>query len=272
MNEREFMETISALITAAAASGNQVTEEEVREAFSQMELTEEQYKMICQYLKENRISIAGVPEQKGKKADGRAEEEEQEGTDIKESPEEIRLFLEYERQIEEMDRPESEEIRRCFSPLPGGITEEARNRLTEHFLPMVLDLAREYGGRGVSRIDLAQEGSLALLQAAGLYEEGELGLFLENQVRRAMELLLEEQGGQTSIGEKLAGRANRLMEISAELASELGREATALELAERMGLTEDEIKDIMKISLDAMSVLEAAGDPAAEDFQEKEDF
>ena len=62
------------------------------------------------------------------------------------------------------------------------------------------------------------------------------------------------QREEMDIEEEMAARVNVLKDISAGMARELGREATVTELAERMKMTEEEIRDIMKLTLDAMSV------------------
>ena len=285
MNEREFMETMSALVTAAAANENRVTEEEVRSAFSQMELSEEQFEMIRKYLKGNRVTVIGTKAQEteeireASEGVGEIENAESRGSNagkqeaLGESPEEAAIFAEYERQIEAMKRLTEEELKEVAAMLlETEGRDRARNRLAEHFLPMTIRFAREYGGRGVTRNDLAQEGSLKLLEAMEQYKEGELEAFLEGELRKAMELLIGEQEGQSAIGEKLSSRANRLMDVSEELSKELGREPTAAELAGKLGLSEEEVKDVMKISLDAISVLEAQGGPAPEDLSSEQDF
>lgn len=65
---------------------------------------------------------------------------------------------------------------------------------------------------------------------------------------------LELQNTEYKVEEEMLARVNVLKDISAGMAEELGREATVEELAERMKMTEQEIKDIMKLTLDAMSV------------------
>lgn len=69
-----------------------------------------------------------------------------------------------------------------------------------------------------------------------------------------MEEALELQDTECRIEEEMLARVNVLKDISASMAEELGREATVEELAARMKMTEEEIKDIMKLTLDAMSV------------------
>ena len=131
----------------------------------------------------------------------------------------------------------------------------ARNRLVEGSLRHVLDLVSGYEGRELPMSDIVQEANTALMLAAIEYDESEPwdGL-VERRVREAVELALEEQKAEAEIEETMAARVNVLQTVSQMLARELGREATLQELAAKMKMTEDEIKDIMKLALDALTV------------------
>lgn len=131
----------------------------------------------------------------------------------------------------------------------------ARNRLVEGSLRHVLDLAAEYEGRELPMSDVVQEANTALMLAAIEYDGSEeWDSLLARRVREAVELALEEQKAEAEIEETMAARVNVLQTVSQMLARELGREATLQELAAKMKMTEDEIKDIMKLALDALTV------------------
>ena len=131
---------------------------------------------------------------------------------------------------------------------------EAAARLAEGKLKRVIELAEEYRDRGLPMSDLVQEANMALLLAAREYAGGDFDEWMEQQIRRALEEAISSQNQELQIEEEMAARVNVLKDISAAMAEELGREATVEELAERMRMTEDEIKDIMKLTLDAMTV------------------
>ena len=135
----------------------------------------------------------------------------------------------------------------------------ARNRLTEGHLGRVVELAREYAGQGVLMADLIQEGNIALLMAMETFAGGEFGLHLTKEICSALDAAVAEQNGQENTGNYLASQANAMMKATEELVEELGREATLSEVAERMKLSEEMTRDIMKISMDALSVVEANG-------------
>lgn len=131
---------------------------------------------------------------------------------------------------------------------------EAAGRLVEGKLKAAVQLAEEYRDRGLSMNDLVQEANVALLLAAQEYEGGDFDHLFKARIREALEEAISAQDTEHKIEEEMAARVNVLKDISAAMAEELGREATVEELAERMKMTEEEIKDIMKLTLDAMSV------------------
>ena len=132
---------------------------------------------------------------------------------------------------------------------------DARSRLVEGSLKKVLDLVAEYQGSELPMSDIVQEANTALMLAAVEYDASEEweGL-LERRVKEGVELALKEQKAEHEIEENMAARVNVLQTVSQMLARELGREATLQELAAKMKMTEDEIKDIMKLALDALTV------------------
>ena len=130
----------------------------------------------------------------------------------------------------------------------------ARERLIEGNLKRVLEYAKEYDGRGLPMGDLVQEGNMALTALAMEYESGAFQELLRERVRACIEAALEEQRMEAEIEENVAARVNVLQEVSRVMAKELGREATVEELAAKMKMTEDEIRDIMKVTLDAVNV------------------
>lgn len=141
---------------------------------------------------------------------------------------------------------------------------DARSRLVEGSLKKVLDLVAEYQGSELPMSDIVQEANTALMLAAVEYDASEEweGL-LERRVKEGVELALKEQKAEHEIEENMAARVNVLQTVSQMLAAELDREASVEELAAKMKMTEDEIKDIMKLALNAITVNgEGQADPA----------
>ena len=96
---------------------------------------------------------------------------------------------------------------------------------------------------------------MALVLAAEEYEEGSFEDYAREQVRKALLAAVEEQSWEETAARKIVELVNKLEDASQEMAQELGREATVAELAERMALTADEVKEIMELTLDAMNVV-----------------
>ena len=161
-----------------------------------------------------------------------------------------RLYLQ---ELSQVSPCTPEEEAQLLAALAEG-RKEAAARLVEGKLQMAVRMAEEYRDRGLSMNDLVQEANMALLLAAREYEGGDFDAQVRARIREAVEEALAAQDTEAKIEEEMAARVNVLKDISTAMAEELGREATVAELAERMKMTEDEIKDIMKLTLDAMSV------------------
>ncbi len=131
---------------------------------------------------------------------------------------------------------------------------EAKKRLIEGNLRTVLAMTRNYLNRGVSAGDLVQEANVALVMAVEDADEpDEFEDFLAERVRDALEEAVDRQADEKKAAERMIDRVSLLKSVSEEMAQRLGREATAEELAERMQLTTEEIKDGMRWTLDAMN-------------------
>ena len=157
------------------------------------------------------------------------------------------LYLDEIAAIRPMD---AEEERLLLDKLKSGDT-TVRTRLMEGYLPFIAETAKAYADQG---LPMVQEANMALIMAADQYREGDFKSQVKALADEMIRAALEEQGLETKVEEEMLARVNVLKEVSKRMAEELGREATVAELAEKMKMTEDEIRDIMKLTLDAMSV------------------
>ena len=130
----------------------------------------------------------------------------------------------------------------------------ARERLIEGNLKNALFFVQEYINKGVPMADLIQEASLELMMMADEGFEGSFEKLLESRIRVRMEEIINDQKKEADIEEEMLARVNVLQEVSKSMAEELGREAKLSELAERMKMTEDEVREIMKVTMDALSM------------------
>ena len=130
----------------------------------------------------------------------------------------------------------------------------ARERLIEGNLKNALFFVQDYINKGVPMADLIQEASLELMMLADEGFEGSFEKLLESRIRVRMEEIINDQKKEADIEEEMLARVNVLQEVSKSMAEELGREAKLSELAERMKMPEDEAREIMKVTMDALSM------------------
>lgn len=166
----------------------------------------------------------------------------------------------YQMYLEEMEDIlpcTKEEQERLLKEAAQG-RKEAKKRLVEGNLRIALQYAKEFDGRGVLLTDLVQEANMALMMAVEEYDLVDDGPdfdgFVGQRIKSALGAALEEEQFADQTGEELAARVNVLQRVSQALAQELGREATVEELADKMKMTVEEIKGIMKIAMDAIGI------------------
>ena len=186
------------------------------------------------------------------------EEVIEEEEEVSEKEPAISFYMEEVADLVELSKEEEEQLFKQY--LEGD--DFAKERLIEGNLKRVLKISANYIGKGIPLGDLIQEGNIALLIALAEFEGNtieEFHQYAEENMKLVMEEMLSFEEQEENAGKKMVERANMLSEVSKALADELGREPSADELAKRLSMTEEEIKDIMKMSLDALSVMTEGG-------------
>jgi len=167
------------------------------------------------------------------------------------NPEDIyRVYME---EIAVIPPCSEEENEKLLGEIRSG-NKAARERLIEGNLKNALFFVQDYINKGVPMADLIQEASMELMMLADEGFEGSFEKLLESRIRVRMEEIINDQKKETDIEEEMLARVNVLQEVSKSMAEELGREAKLSELAERMKMTEDEVREIMKVTMDALSM------------------
>ena len=167
------------------------------------------------------------------------------------NPEDIyRVYME---EIAAIPPCSEEENEKLLGEIRSG-NKAARERLIEGNLKNALFFVQDYINKGVPMSDLIQEASMELMMLADEGFEGSFEKLLESRIRVRMEEIINDQKKETDIEEEMLARVNVLQEVSKSMAEELGREAKLSELAERMKMTEDEVREIMKVTMDALSM------------------
>ena len=167
------------------------------------------------------------------------------------NPEDIyRVYMEEIAAIPPCSEAENEKL---LGEIRNG-NKAARERLIEGNLKNALFFVQDYINKGVPMADLIQEASLELMMLADEGFEGSFEKLLESRIRVRMEEIINDQKKEADIEEEMLARVNVLQEVSKSMAEELGREAKLSELAERMKMTEDEVREIMKVTMEALSM------------------
>ena len=232
----EFLKKLNGLVAMAKDQGDQITIDEVKAYFADAALTEEQLELVFDYLLAQKVVVKGYI-----KMTEAAEEK------VTYTEEEEAYLKEYLNDLQGFKEEKAGEKESLFAKLIGGDA-SAKNRLTELYLKEVVEIAKEMFHPESFLGDIIQEGNVGLILGLDmLVDVATAHETIVNQVKQCIQMLIEEHTEVKSRDNKMVEKVTMLDESIKALTEELGRKVTIDELAVYMGMTEEEIDDILRL-------------------------
>ena len=176
-----------------------------------------------------------------------------------ETNKELAVIEMYMKDVENLPQLSDEEKEDLITRLADGDSSVIED-LTNSMLLHVAEMAQDYRDKGVSFGDLIQEGNVALTEVISDYDgDADIESFnemVDEAVTEAFESAVKEQAESDKISQRLADKLNLLDDTTKRLTEKLGRVPEASELAKEMDIPEEEVDNLLKISLDLLSVNE----------------
>ena len=180
---------------------------------------------------------------------------EQEGLAIDDP---VRMYL---KEIGRVPLLTSERERELAEIMGGDFDEEtknqAKNELVEANLRLVVSIAKKYVGKGMFFLDLIQEGNLGLMKAVDKFDYNrgyKFSTYATWWIRQAITRAIADQARTIRIPVHMVETIHKVSRYSRQMLQELGREATADEIGEKMGMSAEKVREIMKIAQDPVSL------------------
>ncbi len=265
--EKKFREKLAALKELAKSKRNVLELTEINSFFNDIGLDEEKTEKVIDFLELEGVDVLRIPE--GKETDediilemeasGEVPDDEEiekidlsvpEGISI-EDP--VRMYLKEIGKVPLLTAEEEVELARLMEH--GDM--EAKKKLAEANLRLVVSIAKRYVGRGMLFLDLIQEGNLGLIKAVEKfdYKKGyKFSTYATWWIRQAITRAIADQARTIRIPVHMVETINKFVRVQRQLLQELGREPYPEEIAKHMNMPVDRVREIQKISLEPVSL------------------
>ncbi len=268
--QEKFLKVLESLVQLAATKKNTLEYDEIIKAFDGMELSEEQMDSVYDFLEKKNIDVlqgksmddtAAIDDLIIETEDGILPEDEEEvelidDVDVLEgvsTEDPVRMYL---KEIGNVPLLTSEEEVELAKRVEQG-DEEAKKKLTEANLRLVVSIAKKYVGRGMPFLDLIQEGNMGLMKAVDKfdYTKGyKFSTYATWWIRQAITRGIADTGRTIRVPVHMVETINKTLRMTRTLLQELGREPTPEEVAERLGVPVSRVREVLKISRDPVSL------------------
>jgi RNA polymerase primary sigma factor len=260
-------EQLGRLIAAGAERGY-LTFEEIASTLEEVEVTKEQVAQLHSHLVEQGIDVIAADGVTAYKEGKESKEKQELDLTVEPSLDCLRLYLRSIGAVELLTAEQEVDLAKRIERGDMG----AKRHMVEANLRLVVSIAKSYLGRGLSFLDLIQEGSLGLIRAVEKfdYRRGyKFSTYATWWIRQAVTRSLADKARTIRIPVHMVEKLNRVVHVERQLVQGLGREPEAEEIAAELMWTTQEVRDILRISQLPISLEKPIGD---EDDSELGDF
>lgn len=258
----KFQEKLKELLSLAKKKKTMLEYQEISDFFADMQLDSDKFEKILDFLEANNIDVLRITDDDADddillEVDDDDEIEVEkidlsvpDGVSI-EDP--VRMYL---KEIGKVPLLSAEEEIELAKRMELG-DQEAKKRLAEANLRLVVSIAKRYVGRGMLFLDLIQEGNLGLIKAVEKfdYRKGyKFSTYATWWIRQAITRAIADQARTIRIPVHMVETINKLIRVSRQLLQELGREPTPEEIAAEMNMPVERVREILKISQEPVSL------------------
>ena len=266
--QEKFQIKLRELLALAKKKKNMLEYQEISDFFSDMQLDAEQFEKILDFLEANNIDVLRI-------TDDDVDDEMLLDVDDEDEIEVEKIDLSVPDDVDVLEGVSTEDPVRMYLKEIGKVPllsaeeeielakrmelgdQEAKKRLAEANLRLVVSIAKRYVGRGMLFLDLIQEGNLGLIKAVEKfdYRKGyKFSTYATWWIRQAITRAIADQARTIRIPVHMVETINKLIRVSRQLLQELGREPTPEEIAAEMNMPVERVREILKISQEPVSL------------------
>ncbi|HHW67309.1 MAG: polymerase primary sigma factor [Epulopiscium sp.] len=247
--QTKFLTRVKELVALGKQKKGVLEYKEIMDHFSDMELEPEQIEKIYEYLERQNIDVLGNIEEEEEPLDD-LDLSLPEGINIDDP---VRMYLKEIGKVPLLTAEEEIELARRMEQGDP----EAKRKLAEANLRLVVSIAKRYVGRGMLFLDLIQEGNLGLIKAVEKFDYGKgfkFSTYATWWIRQAITRAIADQARTIRIPVHMVETINKLIRVSRQLLQELGREPQPEEIAKELNMPVSKVREIIKIAQEPVSL------------------